>query len=78
MRLGASVTVVEMESGRALTVTIALPPDAASTPGTISVLTSLARALLGARVGDTVEWTSEKGLQRGRIERIDAPPDDAR
>jgi hypothetical protein len=43
----------------------------------VSVLTSLGAALLGARVGDVVEWQTRRGLRRLRIKRILFQPESA-
>lgn len=51
--------------------------DADPFGGSVSVLTPLGIALLGARVGDVVEWSTRRGLRRAVIERIVFQPEAA-
>lgn len=50
--------------------TLVFPCHANRFPGAVSVLGSLGRALLGARLGEVIEYTSGVGRRRCRIEAI--------
>ncbi len=69
--LDVPITAVALDGGGVVATRLTLPAEAGSTPGAVSVLTPLGRALLGARVGETVEWDSPEGPRRARVERVD-------
>jgi regulator of nucleoside diphosphate kinase len=56
---------------------VVFPSEADSEQGKISVLAPVGTALLGYRVGDTVEWVVPGGLRRLKIERILYQPEAA-
>jgi transcription elongation factor GreA len=58
------------ESGKELGYTLVSAVDADAAEGRLSVESPVARALLGARVGDTVELTAPKGTRRLEIVAI--------
>jgi regulator of nucleoside diphosphate kinase len=75
--MNSRVTVKDLDSGRDLTVTIVFPPDADLDQGKISILAPIGTALLGYRVGDTVEWRVPAGVRRLRVEQILYQPEAA-
>jgi regulator of nucleoside diphosphate kinase len=56
---------------------VVFPSEADSEQGKISILAPVGTALLGYRVGDTVEWKLPGGLRRLKIERILYQPEAA-
>ncbi len=71
--LHVPVRVTDLDGGQQRTLTLVLPDEADSTHGKISVLAPIGTALLGYRVGDTVEWRVPGGLRRFRIEAVLRP-----
>jgi regulator of nucleoside diphosphate kinase len=68
--LDVPLTAVALDSGDVVARMVTLPADAGTTLGAVSVLTPLGRALLGARVGEIVEWRTPQGPRRARVERV--------
>jgi regulator of nucleoside diphosphate kinase len=73
----SQVRVKDMTSGKEMDLTVVFPSEADSEQGRISVLAPVGTALLGYRVGDTVEWRVPGGLKRLKIERILYQPEAA-
>ncbi len=74
---GCTVSVTD-EAGKTLRFRITGEDEADATRGWIAPQSPLARALLGARVGDEVTWRRPNGAQRLEIETItpEMPQDD--
>ena len=68
--VGSTVLLVDLESGARDRYALVLPNRADATRGLISVSAPLGTAVLGARVGDIVEWRMPGGLRRMRIEAV--------
>lgn len=73
----SQVRVRDVKSGKEMDLTVVFPSEADSEQGKISVLAPVGTALLGYRVGDTVEWKVPGGLRRLKIERILYQPEAA-
>ena len=73
----SQVRVKDMKSGAEMDLSVVFPSEADSEQGKISVLAPVGTALLGYRVGDTVEWKVPGGLRRLKIERILYQPEAA-
>ena len=71
------VRVKDMKAGTEMDLSVVFPSEADSERGKISVLAPVGTALLGYRVGDTVEWRVPGGLRRLKIERILYQPEAA-
>jgi regulator of nucleoside diphosphate kinase len=71
------VRVNDLDSGEERVLTIVFPWEADSAQGKISVLAPIGTALLGQRVGDTVEWQVPRGQRRLRVEEILYQPEAA-
>lgn len=71
------VRVRDLKSGAEMDLSVVFPSEADSEQGKISVLAPVGTALLGYRVGDTVEWAVPGGLRRLKIERILYQPEAA-
>ena len=59
-----------LDSGEEVVYTLVFPGKADSTNGKISILAPVGTAVLGYRVGDTVEWKVPAGLKRLRVECV--------
>jgi regulator of nucleoside diphosphate kinase len=75
--MNSSVKVTDIDSGLTHVYTIVFPADADYKKGRISILAPLGTALLGFRVGDTVEWSMPRGIRRLRIDEIVYQPEAA-
>lgn len=62
--MGSTVTFEDLESGKTTTVTLAFPNEANVEEMKISVLSPVGSALLGLRVGGTIEWPLPSRGQR--------------
>ena len=67
----------DLKSGNCWAVTLAYAADADLFGENLSVLSELGGSLLGARVGDVVQWETRRGPRRVRIERILFQPEAA-
>jgi len=69
---GSTVTVVDGESGREATYTLVGPTEADVRAGKLSAESPVARALMGRRVGETVEVHTPRGVRRQHVVRVGA------
>jgi len=53
---------------------LVFPERADSTNGKISILAPVGTAVLGYRIGDTVEWKVPTGVEKVRVEEIGYQP----
>jgi transcription elongation factor GreA len=67
---GSSVAVVDETSGRELQFTLVGPTEADLKAGRLSAESPVARALVGARAGDTVTVETPGGARRYRVQRV--------
>lgn len=67
----------DVENGDIHTFTLVYPEEANVDEGKISVLAPVGTAMLGYRVGDTVEWQTPGGLRKLRIEGLLYQPEAA-
>lgn len=65
----------DMDSGEESVYTLVFPGKADSESGKISILAPVGTAVLGYRVGDTVEWEVPAGLKRLKVEGIVYQPE---
>src|SRR3954467_3437199 len=72
VHFGATVHVVDEQTGRAQTFTLVRPTEADLKSGKLSAESPMAQALMGARPGDVVEVAAPSGPRRWRIERLGA------
>jgi transcription elongation factor GreA len=70
VRFGATVTVVDEESGREATYTIVGPTEADMAAGKLSAESPVAQALLGAKVGSVAVVSTPRGERRLRVEKL--------
>jgi regulator of nucleoside diphosphate kinase len=67
----------DLDSGEELVYTLVFPARADSTNGKISILAPIGTAVLGYRIGDTIEWIVPAGLKRFRVKEIVYQPEAA-
>ena len=75
--MNSRVRLTDIESNETLVYTVVFPSEANVADHKISVLAPIGTALLGYRVGDTVEWPVPSGMRRFRIDRILYQPEAA-
>ena len=66
----SQVCVTDLDSGEKRELTVVFPIDADLEHGKISIVAPLGTALLGSRVGDTIEFSISGRSERLRIEEI--------
>jgi regulator of nucleoside diphosphate kinase len=71
------VRVRDLEEGESMTYTLVYPDDADINSGKVSILAPLGTALLGARVGQVVEFEAPAGARRLKVEKILYQPEAA-
>ncbi|NVB80159.1 MAG: nucleoside diphosphate kinase regulator [Kofleriaceae bacterium] len=70
--MNADVVYEDLETGEHKTVRVVYPKDANAALGHVSVLAPIGSALLGLRVGQTIEWTVPKGTRRLVVREVHA------
>lgn len=77
VKFGATVTIMDTDSGDSSTYTIVGEHEADIKKGRISIGAPVARALIGKEIGDTVNLPSAKGkreVEVTKVEWFDVPP----
>jgi regulator of nucleoside diphosphate kinase len=68
--MNSRVALLDLDSGDLMAVSLVFP-DARGTDGSkVPVLAPLGLALLGCREGDVMEWRTQQGLRRLRVDRV--------
>ena len=75
--MNSEMLVRDLDSGNEMTFTLVFPSAADLERGRISVLAPVGTALLGYRVGDTIEWKVPGRVRRLCIEKILYQPEAA-
>jgi len=75
--MNSRVRMRDMDSGAEMITQLVFPGDADLKQNKISVLAPIGTALIGYRVGDTVEWQAPAGVKRMKIEEILYQPEAA-
>jgi len=68
--MNSVVRIRDLESREETTYTLVFPADARIEENRISVLSAIGTALIGYRVGDTIDWKVPSGLKRWKVEGI--------
>ena len=63
------------ESGKEFAKTLVYPADLASTEDAISIFAPIGSALIGMRVGETIEWPTQHGVSHVQVEEIIYQPE---
>jgi len=73
--MNSTFCVLDLDSEEELVYTLVFPANANSANGKIPILAPVGTAMLGYRVGDTVEWEVPAGLKRLKVEEIVYQPE---
>ena len=73
----SKVRLRDMNTGEEMVYTLVFPVEANFDEGKISVLAPVGTAMLGYRVGDTIEWQVPSGLRRIKVEELLYQPEAA-
>ena len=65
----------DLDSGQDFVYTLVFPARADSASGKISIFAPLGTAVLGYRVGDTVEWEAPAGRKKLKVKKIVYQPE---
>lgn len=76
--MNTQVKLIDADTGKARVYTLVFPSDADLENGKLSILSELGVAILGYRVGDTIEWEFIEGRKRIRIGMICFQPEATR
>ncbi len=68
--MNSTVCLEDLETGEEMTYTLVFPNEADIDQNKISVLAPIGTAMLGYRVGDTVEWPVPSGISRLQVKQI--------
>jgi regulator of nucleoside diphosphate kinase len=71
------VRLKDLVSGEANTYSLVFPTEADFSEGKISVLAPIGTAILGYKLGDTIEWPVPSGLRRIRVDELLYQPEAA-
>jgi transcription elongation GreA/GreB family factor len=75
--MNSRVRLRDLDSGQEIVYSLVFPGDANLAENKISVLAPIGIALIGYRVGDTIEWKVPGGLKRLKVEEILYQPERA-
>ncbi|MCK8601807.1 nucleoside diphosphate kinase regulator [Desulfoferrobacter suflitae] len=75
--MNSKVRLTDLDTGRDVIYQLVFPGDADAGQNKISVLAPMGTALIGFKVGDTVEWAAPAGVKKMRIEEIIYQPEAA-
>ena len=75
--MNSKVAVRDMDSNEEMTFALVFPSDADVNRKRISVLAPIGTAILGYRVGDTIDWKVPGRIRRLKIERVLFQPEAA-
>ena len=73
----STVRLKDMVSGDENTYSLVFPTEADFSEGKISVLAPIGMAILGYKLGDTIEWTVPSGMRKLKVEEILYQPEAA-
>jgi regulator of nucleoside diphosphate kinase len=73
----SKVRLRDLNTGEEMVYTLVFPSEANYDEGRISVLAPVGTAMLGYRVGDTIEWQVPSGLRRLKVEELLYQPEAA-
>ncbi len=68
--MNSTVCLEDLETGEEMTFTLVFPNEADIDQNKISVLAPIGTAMLGYRVGDTLEWPVPGGISRLQVKQI--------
>ncbi len=75
--MNSNLRVTDLDTGKEMVLRLVFPSEADFDRGRVSILAPIGTALIGYRVGDTVEWKVPSGRRRLRIEEVLYQPEAA-
>ncbi|HKV11813.1 MAG TPA: nucleoside diphosphate kinase regulator [Thermoanaerobaculia bacterium] len=75
--MNSRVRLLDLQSGATLEYTLVYPGEANFSEGKISVVAPIGAAMIGYRVGDTIEWEVPAGRRHFRVEAVLYQPEAA-
>ncbi|MBK5093296.1 MAG: nucleoside diphosphate kinase regulator [Actinobacteria bacterium] len=75
--MNSKFSLEDLDSGERMTFALSFPADADPEEGSISVLAPIGTAVIGYRVGDTIEWEVPAGKRRFRVRKLLYQPEAA-
>jgi regulator of nucleoside diphosphate kinase len=75
--MNSKVRLKDLDSGEQIIYSLVFPNEADISQNRISILAPIGTALIGYRVGDTIEWEVPAGLRRLKVEEILYQPEAA-
>jgi regulator of nucleoside diphosphate kinase len=75
--MNSQVRIQDLDAGKETVLTLVFPANADYEQGKLSILAPMGTALLGYRVGDTIEWQAPAGLKKLRVEQVLYQPEAA-
>jgi regulator of nucleoside diphosphate kinase len=73
--MNSTFRLIDLDTGEHSVYTLVFPANADSATRKISILAPMGTAVLGSRVGDTVEWEAPAALKKLRIKEIVYQPE---
>ena len=73
----SKIRLQDLVSGEANIYSLVFPTEADFSEGKISILAPIGTAILGYKVGDTIEWPVPSGLRRLKVDEIIYQPESA-
>jgi regulator of nucleoside diphosphate kinase len=75
--MNSRVRLLDLQNGATLEYTLVYPGEANFSEGKISVVAPIGAAMIGYRVGDTIEWEVPAGRRHFRVETVLYQPEAA-
>jgi len=75
--MNSKVRLRDLDSGQEIVYSLVFPGDANVSENKISIVAPIGTALIGYRVGDTIEWKVPGGLKKFKVEEILYQPERA-
>jgi len=75
--MNSQVLLIDLTSNEEITLSLVYPADADISQNKISVLAPVGTAMVGYRVGDTIEWPVPAGLRRLKVKQVLFQPEAA-
>lgn len=75
--MNSRVTLIDVETGDVMEVSLVFPDDVGSVEGAVSILAPVGTAIIGYGEGDTIEWPTPSGNRAFTIERVLFQPEAA-
>jgi regulator of nucleoside diphosphate kinase len=75
--MNSQVRIEDVDTGDENVYTLVFPSDARIAEKKVSILAPIGTAMLGCRIGDTVDWSGPAGTRKVRIKEIPYQPEAA-